>query len=165
MQKVLLSRVGDYSIRQATSDDVPQVIDVNMRTLPEHYSDYFYYEVLNEHPETFLVAELGGMVVGYLMCRFEYGLSLTRRFGLARKGHIISVAVVEGHRGKGLGSRMIEHALAEMRKSSSKECFLEVRVSNSEGMRLYTKMGFKLTGTQLGYYKDGEAAYTMALQL
>jgi len=165
MQKVLLSWVGDYSIRQATSDDVLQVIGINMTTLPEHYSDYFYYEVLNEHPETFLLAELGDKVVGYIMCRLEYGLSLTRRFGFARKGHIISVAVLEEHRGKGLGSRMIEHAVSQMREKSCKECFLEVRVSNEDATKLYTMMGFKITGSQAGYYKDGESAYTMALQL
>ena len=135
-----------------------------MRTLPEHYSDYFYYEVLNQHPETFLVAERAGTLVGYIMCRLEYGLSMTRRFGLAKKGHVISVAVTEGHRGNGVGTRMIDHALTEMRKTCS-ECFLEVRVSNEEARKLYSKMGFKVTGTQHGYYKDGEAAYTMALQL
>ncbi len=122
MQKILLSGVGEYSIRQATSDDVPAVIGVNVQTLPEHYSDYFYYEVLNEHPQTFLVAELKGEVVGYIMCRIELGLSLLKRFGIARKGHIISVAVLKEHRGKGLGSMMIHHVIDEMRKGGSREC-------------------------------------------
>jgi ribosomal-protein-alanine N-acetyltransferase len=165
MQKILLSRVGEYSIRQATSDDIPAVIGVNIQTLPEHYSDYFYYEVLNEHPQTFLVAELKGDIVGYIMCRIELGLSLLKRFGIARKGHVISVAVLKSHRGKGLGSRMIEHVLEEMRKGSCRECYLEVRVSNLDAIALYNKLSFKTTGTLQGYYKDGEAAHTMAIQL
>jgi ribosomal-protein-alanine N-acetyltransferase len=165
MQKILLSRVGEYAIRQATSDDVPAVIGVNIQTLPEHYSDYFYYEVLNEHPQTFLVAELNGTIVGYIMCRIELGLSLLKRFGIARKGHVISVAVLKEHRGKGVGSRMIHHVLDEMRKSSCRECYLEVRVSNIDAIALYHNLGFKTTGTLQGYYKDGEAAHTMVFQL
>lgn len=165
MQKSIAGRVGDYTIRYANADDIPSVINVNMVTLPEHYSDYFYYEILNEFPNTFLVAELGDRVVGYVMCRSEYGLSLLRRFGLARKGHIISIATLPEHRGKGIASKLIECTMEEMRKSACKECFLEVRVSNDEAIRLYRKIGFEVTGTMQSYYKDGEAAYIMAMQL
>lgn len=122
MQKLILSRIGGYIIRQCTSEDIPAVISINMRTLPEHYSDYFYYEVLSEFPETFLVAEIGNEIVGYIMCRIEYGFSNLRRFGLAKKGHIISVAVLEEHRGKGIGTKLIELALKEMARKGCKEC-------------------------------------------
>lgn len=165
MQKVLLSRLDDYEIRLCNSDDIPEVIKVNMLTLPEHYSDYFYYEILTEHPQTFIVAELKGNIVGYIMCRIEYGLSHVRRFGLARKGHIISVATLNEHRAKGVGSRMVQHALEEMKKAGCREAYLEVRVSNEGAIKLYEKIGFKLTNTLQSYYKDGEGAYLMAQQL
>ena len=42
------------------------------------------------------------------------------------------------------------------------ECYLEVRVSNSTAVNLYTKFGFKLTKTIKAYYRDGENAYVMA---
>ncbi len=164
MQKSVIGRVGDYTIRYCESDDIPSVINVNSLTLPEHYSDYFYYEILNEFPRTFLVAEMGG-IVGYVMCRLEYGLSVLKRFGLSKKGHIISIATLEQHRGKGIGTRLIEQALDEMRRSSCKEAFLEVRVTNDGAIKLYRKLGFEITGTMQGYYKDGEAAYLMAAQL
>jgi [ribosomal protein S18]-alanine N-acetyltransferase len=164
MQKSIVGKVGDYTIRNCVSEDIPSVIQVNMVTLPEHYSDYFYYEILNEFPHTFLVAEMNG-VVGYIMCRLEYGLSVIRRFGLAKKGHIISIATVEQHRGKGVGTGLIGCAIDEMRKASCKEVFLEVRVTNEGAIRLYKKLGFQVTGTLQGYYKDGEAAHLMAMQL
>jgi ribosomal-protein-alanine N-acetyltransferase len=165
MQKSILGRSGDYTIRYAEGTDVPSVIRVNAETLPEHYSDYFYYEILNEFPETFIVAELGGEVVSYIMCRIEYGLSVIRRFGLARKGHIISIATVAPHRGKGVGTMLIRRAMEEMRKGGCKEVFLEVRVTNEQAVRLYAKLGFQVTGTMQSYYKDGESAYMMAQQL
>ena len=165
MQKSILGRAGDYTIRFAEASDIPGVIKVNATTLPEHYSDYFYYEILNEFPNTFIVAEIGGEVVSYVMCRVEYGLSVMKRFGLARKGHVISIATAEAHRGKGVGTTLIQRAMDEMRKGGCKEIFLEVRVTNDGAVRLYRKLSFQVTGTMQGYYKDGEYAYLMAQQL
>ncbi len=165
MQKSVLGRIGDYEIRQCETEDVPTVIDINMRTLPEHYSDYFYHEILAEFPETFLVAEREGSVVGYIMCRMEYGFSQLKRLGLARKGHVVSVAVLEEHRQKGIGTKLIQLAQDEMKKKSANESYLEVRVSNQNAVQLYEELGYKVTGKLEAYYRDGEPAYVMAANL
>jgi ribosomal-protein-alanine N-acetyltransferase len=165
MQESTTSREGEYSVRHCKETDIPSVIYVNMLTLPEHYSDYFYYEILKDFPSTFVLAEAGGKVVGYIMCRIEYGLSMTRKFGLAKKGHIISIAVLEEHRNQGIGSTLIKNALEEVRKASGRECYLEVRTTNKGAIELYQKLGFKISSTLHGYYKDGESAYTMAMPL
>jgi ribosomal-protein-alanine N-acetyltransferase len=165
LQKSVLGKVGDYGIRQCVSEDIPIVIDINMRTLPEHYSDYFYHEILAEFPETYLVAELGGNVVGYIMCRMEYGFSQLKRLGLARKGHVVSVAVLEEHRGKGIGTKLMQLAQDEMKKKSASESYLEVRVSNQNAVKLYEELGYKVTGKLEAYYRDGEPAYVMAANL
>jgi ribosomal-protein-alanine N-acetyltransferase len=160
-----MARVGDYQIRRADRDDISSVIGINTETLPEHYSDYFYYEILAEFPETFLVAELEGHLVGYVMSRIEYGFSHLRRLGLARKGHIVSIAVKEEHRSKGVGTLLMKTAQDEMLKKSATECYLEVRVSNEGAIALYQRMGYKISGRLEGYYKDGEAALVMAIPL
>jgi [ribosomal protein S18]-alanine N-acetyltransferase len=165
LQKAIVAKVGDYSIRRADRDDVPDVIQINTDTLPEHYSDYFYYDILAEFPETFLVVELSGALVGYIMCRIEYGFSHVKKLGLARKGHVVSVAVKQYHRGKGLGSGLMLNAHDEMIKRSATESYLEVRVSNAEAIGLYQKLGYKTTGRLEAYYKDGEAALVMAVSL
>jgi len=165
LQKAILAKLGDYEIRRCDREDVPSVIQVNMKTLPEHYSDYFYYEILSEFPETFLVAELREAVVGYIMCRIEYGFSQLKRLGLARKGHVVSVAVEEEHRGKGIGTSLILASHGEMMKKSATECYLEVRVSNAQAISLYQRLGFKVTGRLEGYYRDGEGALVMATQI
>jgi [ribosomal protein S18]-alanine N-acetyltransferase len=165
LQKVVVARTGDYEIRRSERDDIPAVIEINSETLPEHYSDYFYYEILAEFPETFLVAELGGNVVGYVMCRVEYGFSHLRKLGLARKGHVVSIAVREQHRGKGVGSMLLRASQDEMVRKSATECYLEVRVSNAGAIALYERLGYRTTGRLEAYYKDGEAAFIMATQL
>jgi ribosomal-protein-alanine N-acetyltransferase len=165
MQKAVVAKVGDYQIRRCEREDIPSVIEINAATLPEHYSDYFYYEILAEFPETFLVAELGGELVGYIMCRVEYGFSQIRRLGLARKGHIVSVAVKDEHRGKGIGSKLVLAVNDEMVRKTATESYLEVRVSNTGAIGLYEKLGYKSTGRLEAYYKDGEAALVMATQV
>jgi ribosomal-protein-alanine N-acetyltransferase len=165
LQKAIVAKVGDYQVRLCDRDDITAVIDINAETLPEHYSDYFYYEILTEFPETFLVAELDGSVVGYVMCRIEYGFSHLRRLGLARKGHVVSIAVREAHRGKGVGTLLMRTCQDAMLKKAATESYLEVRVSNTEAVALYQRLGYKVSGRLEAYYKDGEAALLMASQL
>jgi [ribosomal protein S18]-alanine N-acetyltransferase len=162
LQKAIINKVGDYDIRLCDRDDIESVMRVNSKTLPEHYSDYFYFEILSEFPETFLIADLAGEVVGYIMCRIEYGFSHLRRLGLARKGHVISIAVLDEHRGKGIGTKLLTTAHAEISKKSGSECYLEVRVSNQGAIALYERLGYKVTGRLEAYYKDGEPALLMA---
>jgi len=165
LQKAILCKIGNYEVRRCDRDDINAVVGINAATLPEHYSDYFYFEILSEFPETFLVAELAGAVVGYIMCRIEYGFSHLRKLGLAHKGHVISVAVLEEHRGKGIGTGLITTAHEEMAKKSASECYLEVRVTNLRAMALYEKLGYKVTSRLEAYYKDGEPALLMATAL
>ena len=60
MQESATSNARDYSVRHCGPDDIPSVINVNTLTLPEHYSDYFYYDILKDFPSTFLIADRTG---------------------------------------------------------------------------------------------------------
>ena len=166
MQNVSLRQVGKYAVRRALVDDLPAAISINWAALPEHYSDSFFEERLHESPETFLVAEDDtGIIVGYIMCRIEYGFSHAKRYGLARKGHIVSVAVLEGHRRMGLGRALVEESLTGMKDRGCSEAYLEVRVSNDSAIDLYKKLNFQVAATHQGYYRDGESAYLMSRTL
>jgi len=153
------------TIRPATPADVHKIIDVNLATLPEHYSDSFFAELLRDSPETFIVAVLGGETIGYVMCRIEYGFSSTRRFGLGRKGHIVSLAVLVSCREKGVGTGLVQEALNGMRKRGCSEAFLEVRVGNVSAVHLYERLQFRIVSELPGYYRDGEPAILMSLSL
>ena len=144
------------------------MISINRRCLPENYSESFFIGHYENFPEIFLVAEKDGEVVGYIMCRIESnfsGISFIP-FASLRKGHIISIAVLPEHRGKGLGRALIEKALETMAKSyNAKSCYLEVRVSNEPAIKLYKKVGFEVQRTIRGYYADGENAYIMSIKM
>ncbi len=160
-----LRKVGDYNIRRCEDKDLPSVIDINMAALPEHYSDYFFDSILKELPEAFIVAEIDGKIVGYIMCKIEFGFSNFRKLGFVKKGHVVSVAVLEEHRGKGLGKALMLEGINGVIQRKADEIYLEVRVSNTGAIKMYEKLRFETKSRLKTYYRDGEDAYLMALEL
>ncbi|MGI0082483.1 MAG: ribosomal protein S18-alanine N-acetyltransferase [Nitrosopumilaceae archaeon] len=162
--QVALREIGDCIIRRCDLSDIISVMEINMKTLPEHYSDYFYESLLAELPESFIVAEIGGKLVGYIMCKIEYGFSNFKKLGFVKKGHVVSVAVLEEHRKKGIGRVLVEEAIAGIKSKKADELYLEVRCSNNDAVRLYEKIGFIIKQRLKAYYRDGEDAYLMAIE-
>ncbi|MCG2873651.1 MAG: GNAT family N-acetyltransferase [Acidilobus sp.] len=178
-----------YIIRRATEADIDQVIEVNLRSLPENYWYGFYQYVLSEWGDLFLVAEIGGKIVGYMMNRVEethdrvlMGLEnelepahkrsgpldvFKRVFsGSARVGHVISIAVLQEYRRRGIGSALMSEALKIFEKKYDVDSvYLEVRVSNQPAINMYEKFGFVKARIIRGYYRDGEDAYVMVKRL
>jgi len=154
-----------WEIRQFTPQDVAAVIEINDTCLPEHYTSAFFLDLHNNCPEAFQVAEADGRVVGYVMCRLEHGFSEIRRFRMAKKGHLVSIAVIPTHRRVGVGKALVTRALEALWKNRAEECFLEVRVSNEPAVNLYKKLGFNTTRRVQWYYSDGEDAYVMCRDL
>jgi len=178
-----------YIIRRATEADIDQVIEVNLRSLPENYWYGFYQYVLSEWGDLFLVAEIGGKIVGYMMNRVEethdrvlMGLEnelepahkrsgpldvFKRVFsGSARVGHVISIAVLQEYRRRGIGSALMSEALKIFEeKYDVDSVYLEVRVSNQPAINMYEKFGFVKARRIRGYYRDGEDAYVMVKRL
>ncbi len=164
MENLFSKRVGDYTIRRCTREDLRNVISINMVSLPEHYSDFFFEDILRSSPESFLVAEKDELLVGYIMCRVEYGFSSFKRFSLTRKGHIVSLAILELHRRKGLGETLVKRAIERLKYKGCSEVYLEVRASNTEAVNLYRKLQFNIMSTMEGYYRDNAKAYLMGIQ-
>lgn len=155
----------NFRLRKFNTNDLERITYINRTCLPENYSDYFFVDLHRRFPETFIVAEENGEVVGYIMCRIETGLSSSIFRGLIKKGHIVSVAVMQEYRRKGIGEALVAKAMENMRLYKAKHCFLEVRVANTAAVDLYKKLGFDVSRTVLGYYADGEDAYVMEVKL
>ena len=163
--QVILKQIGNCILRRSELGDIIPVIEINLKTLPEHYSDYFYESLLEELPEAFIVAEISGKIVGYIMCKMEHGFSNFKKLGFVKKGHVVSVAVIDGHRGKGIGSVLVEEAVKGVKIRECSEMYLEVRCSNNDAVRLYENLEFSITQRLKAYYRDGEDAYVMAVDL
>jgi [ribosomal protein S18]-alanine N-acetyltransferase len=162
--QVALREVGNCVIRRCDLSDLISTMEINLKTLPEHYSDYFYESLLAELPEAFLVAEVDKKLVGYIMCKIEYGFSNFKKLGFVKKGHVVSVAVLPDHRRKGIGEGLVQEAIIGVKLKKSDELYLEVRCSNNEAVKLYEKLGFVIKQRLKAYYRDGEDAYLMAIE-
>lgn len=162
--QVILQQIGDCVIRRCDPADLIPVMEINMKTLPEHYSDYFYECLLSELPEAFLVAEIKGRAIGYIMCKTEYGFSNFKKLGFVKKGHVVSVAVLDEHRKKGIGKGLVAESINGVKLKKCDELYLEVRCSNTDGVRLYENLGFIIKQRLKSYYRDGEDAFMMAIE-
>jgi ribosomal-protein-alanine N-acetyltransferase len=154
-----------FKLRKFIPDDLQQVMQINRLCLPENYMDFFFMDLHQRFPETFIVAEESGEIVGYIMCRIEVGLASFGLGGLIRKGHVVSIAVLPEGRRKGVAQELMTKAMEGMRHYKAKLAYLEVRVTNDPGVALYRKLGFEASRTLRGYYSDGEDAFVMTRKL
>jgi ribosomal-protein-alanine N-acetyltransferase len=66
--------------------------------------------------------------------------------------HINNLAVRPALRGRGIGTALLHHVLAEARTLGARRATLEVRASNDGARRLYERLGFYVAGTRKNYY-------------
>jgi ribosomal-protein-alanine N-acetyltransferase len=151
----------EFIIRNFEPKDLEHVVKINWTTLPEHYDNSFFLNIYSQFPRSFLVAQIGEKVVGYIMCRVEVGFSERRRLHITRKGHVVSIAVLPEYRRRGIASALMGKALEALKDYHVSETYLEVRVSNSAAISLYKKFGFSTVREVAGYYRDGENACVM----
>jgi [ribosomal protein S18]-alanine N-acetyltransferase len=136
------------NIRVVRPDDIEAVAVLEQTSFKDPYPTYFLSQLARDNPETFLVATLNSVVVGYAVIdRWE------------DHDHLISIAVHPDSRRKGLGEGLLMEL--EKRRTKARPLKLEVRQSNSSAIELYLKNGFLRTGLAEGYYSDGEDAITM----
>ncbi len=154
-----------FSLRRFQPDDLEKVMQINQVCLPENYSTYFFMELYERYPETFIVAEVAAEIAGYIMCRIETGLPDFGLLGITKRGHVISIAVLPQYQRKGIGEALMRGAMVAMRQYKAKDCYLEVRVSNSQAIGMYNKLGFETSRTVRSYYADGEDAAIMTRKL
>ena len=86
-----------------------------------------------------------GDVAGYITTRLD-------RF--TKIGRIPNLAVDEQFRGCGLGSQLIDHAIAWMREQGMEMAKIETLVQNERGQALYPRFGFQEVARQIHYVKD-----------
>ena len=154
-----------FNVRKFKPEDLQSIMQINRVCLPENYTDMFFIDLHQRFPETFIVAEDNGSIIGYAMSRVEVGLGNLGLGGLIRKGHVVSIAVLPQGRRKGIATALIKAAMEGMVYYKAKQIYLEVRVTNAAGIDLYKKLGLEVARTINGYYSDGEDAYVMSKKL
>jgi len=66
---------------------------------------------------------------------------------------ILNVFVHSSMRRQGVGSALLQAAVARMKAAGARRAWLEVRESNAAALSIYGAAGFRRTGRRLGYYE------------
>ena len=134
--------VATYRIRPAEAGDVPAVHAIERAVFGDPWSARDFFDTLASGVP-FLVVEAEGAVAGYVVAHHA-----------ADEGEILNVAVVSSQRQHGMGTALVERALAELGARGVRQVYLEVRASNAPAQALYASLGFREVGRRARYYRQ-----------
>ena len=144
-------------IQHIRQKDVRGVIACNLRWIPEHYHETFYYYCLNMGADVSYLAEDidSGEIIAYNICIInpKFDLYMPNELG-ELCGHVISLVVSPDYRRMGIARKLMEKPI-EMLKSIYPEISkfsLHVRPSNDKAIALYKSLGFTEHSVIPNYY-------------
>ncbi len=138
-------------VRRVSPNDLPTIAELEDLCFSDPYPTYFLTLLAKDNPDTFLVAEQEGRIVGY---------AVTDRW--RDHNHLVSIAVHPQHRRNGLGQMLLDRLEEGLGGGLMK---LELRKTNLAALQFYLNNGFKRAGVREGYYGDGEDAILMEKRL
>lgn len=108
-----------------------------------------------------MLAERNTLVQRLRMGRKTIGFSVSR-LG-ADEAEILSIAIAESHRGRGLSHQLLLTHLGHLAGRGVRKVFLEVEENNLPARRLYERAGFSVVGRRERYYQQGSGPPLNAL--
>jgi len=168
-----------YTIRPMTLKDVPWIVAIERRSFPSPWPASAFQHELHQKRSSYSVLlkpgtdepvtpehkvlrwlhrllnpSQGSPVVGYVGFRLEDS-----------EAHVTTIAVHPDWRGRKLGELLLLTVIEKAVKMGAHVMTLEMRPSNRVAHRLYRKYGFRVKGRRRNYYRNGEDALTMAVQM
>ncbi|WP_254537078.1 GNAT family N-acetyltransferase [Halomarina litorea] len=155
------------TVRQAERGDLLEVFRIERRVFPQPWPFEAFERFLDE--PGFMVAECAAdgdsdgsrdwrrgerAVAGYVVA------DLTPNFG-RDIGHVKDLAVDPEFQGRGVGTLLLNHALATVEAQGAHATKLEVREDNDPALALYRRHGFEHRRTVPRYYADGTNALVL----
>lgn len=123
--------------------NIPAVTAIERSCFSEPWSENAFIQELSSSSTYFRVAMINSEVVGYI------GM-----YCVCREGYITNLAVKEEFRGQGIATSILKECISYAIKKNFELLSLEVRVSNTAAIRLYTSMGFRKEGRRKDFYKS-----------
>lgn len=117
---------------------------INTHEISRERHDRWFEELLKHHPERVAIAEMNGSPVGVI--RLDWSEQ--------NDSCDLSFTVAPEHRGKGVGFRMVQLSIQDLRNA---RILAEVKLSNVASRRIFERLGFTIIDNQgdlLLYAKD-----------
>jgi ribosomal-protein-alanine N-acetyltransferase len=122
--------------------DLPKVIAIERRSFPAPWSLAMFVLELSKPSSICLGATHEGELIGYLVCSRYHTV-----------WHVMNIAIDDRYRRRGVATTLIEHLFSETDQVGERYT-LEVRVSNTDAIRMYESFGFRSAGIRRRYYHD-----------
>ena len=129
-------------IRAAAAADIDRLEELEKEWFSLPWTREQLISQLPDDMHVFLIAELGGMAVGYV------GM-----MHVVDEGYISNVAVAPEYRRRGIADALIAARTARCEALSLAFVTLEVRRGNAPAIALYEKHGFVPVGERRDYYE------------
>ena len=145
--------------RQPIALDIPLLVSYDRELFPySPWSSSQFKEEFAGIPATrfFVVAEDGNQLVGYAGC-FAPGEGI--------EADILTVGVIESHRGQGIAKNFIAQMEQWCRARKASAMMLEVKVDNFEAIGLYQSLGYMKISIRMDYFGAGLDAQVMRKEL
>jgi ribosomal-protein-alanine N-acetyltransferase len=139
----------EVKVRAFSIGDLDGICEIERLSFPDPWPKLEFQMVRRLPNVVFLVAELEGSPVGYVVAERRH--SFLRR---GSSGRILNLAVHPNFRRMGVGSRLLREATAML---NVEEVWLEVRKPNHAAVNFYLKSGFKPVNLVPRYYGDEDA--------
>ena len=141
-------------VRKFKPTDLKRVFEIENMSFDQSYGINMFQQ-LYDMGIGFLVAEVDGYVVGYVMFWIKY----------ENQGHIISIAVDKNYRRRGYGTQMLVKAIGILSLLRLDTIYLEVNEKNEGALEFYKQFNFRQDRVVPGYYEIGDAAVVLYLPL
>jgi [ribosomal protein S18]-alanine N-acetyltransferase len=122
--------------------DLPKVIAIERRSFPAPWSLAMFVLELSKPSSVCMGATYGGELIGYLVCSRYHTV-----------WHLMNVAIDSRYRRRRVATALLEQLLTET-GGGGERYTLEVRISNTEAIKMYESFGFRSAGIRRRYYHD-----------
>lgn len=142
-------------VRELEPRDLKSVLSIQYKCFKDPYPLSLIRRLHIMHPDGFLVADVDGVAVGYIIGVIRWG----------NIGHILAIGVDPAFQRQHVGTLLIGSIIDHFKKKAVKVVRLEARKSNIAAQNFYKNRGFLERGEMPYYYEDGEPAIAMELPL
>lgn len=155
---------GAVTVRQARAEDMDALLAIERQCFNVYYYGYYMLDrrdfefYLADNDSLILVAVRDGQVVGDVLGPVD-------TWREPPGAHIDSIAVLPACQHQGIGTRLLQSFLDEVRRRGCTRVTLEVSPTNAVGQAFFAKHGFRQKRRWPDYYGRGLPALFMAVDL
>ena len=145
---------GIAVVEPASLRDAARLAQLHGASFHRGWSESEFEAMLTERNTLAHRLRLGRKIIGFAVSRMA-----------ADEAEILSIAVAETHRGRGLSNGLLLTHLGHLAGRGVRTVFLEVEENNQPARRLYERAGFAVVGRRERYYQQGGGEPLNALLL